>query len=271
MHGEPEAPAAAGPVSLPLGLGVAGVLVLYVAALAGYLVYRRRRRRAGHRLIEDALMGKGSRADSSPTVRRQPSNSNNNHDHKSSGVTFRMDVGSLRAGAAAAEKERAAALHLASLPQCAVWLWTDGSAAGGVARGGAGAVLVWPDEEAEELRAPAGQLCSSYRAEMVALVTGLETLTQKDRDQDLPIVVCTDSLSAVATLRNGPAAQTSPLGERSELASSPSHGSAGSSEVNERLPEPALATLVGADRQAHILDDDDDLRLVPAGPLARPC
>ncbi|XP_043220692.1 uncharacterized protein LOC122381049 [Amphibalanus amphitrite] len=47
---------------------------------------------------------------------------------------------------------------------------------------------------------------------MVALVTGLETLTQRDRDQDLPIVVCTDSLSAVATLRNGPAAQTSPLG-----------------------------------------------------------
>ncbi|XP_043234483.1 uncharacterized protein LOC122387897 [Amphibalanus amphitrite] len=131
---------------------------------------------------------------------------------RTSGVTFRMDVGPLRAGAAAAERERAAALHLASLPQCAVWLWTDGSAAGGVSRGGAGAVLVWPDEETEELRVPAGQLCSSYRAEMVALVTGLETLTQRDRDQDLPIVVCTDSLSAVATLRNGPAAQTSPLG-----------------------------------------------------------
>ncbi|KAF0303571.1 putative RNA-directed DNA polymerase from transposon BS [Amphibalanus amphitrite] len=131
---------------------------------------------------------------------------------QTSGVTFRMDVGPLRAGAAAAERERAAALHLASLPQCAVWLWTDGSAAGGVSRGGAGAVLVWPDEETEELRVPAGQLCSSYRAEMVALVTGLETLTQRDIDQDLPIVVCTDSLSAVATLRNGPAAQTSPLG-----------------------------------------------------------
>ncbi|KAF0311140.1 putative RNA-directed DNA polymerase from transposon BS [Amphibalanus amphitrite] len=136
---------------------------------------------------------------------------------QTSGVTFRMDVGPLRAGAAAAERERAAALHLASLPQCAVWLWTDGSAAGGVSRGGAGAVLVWPDEETEELRVPAGQLCSSYRAEMVALVTGLETLTQRDRDQDLPIVVCTDSLSAVATLRNGPAAQTSPLGPAAAL------------------------------------------------------
>ena len=41
------------------------------------------------------------------------------------------------------------------------------------------------DEEAEELRAPAGELCFSYRAEMVALVTGPETLLGRDRDQDL--------------------------------------------------------------------------------------
>ena len=48
---------------------------------------------------------------------------------------------------------------------------------------------------------------------MVALVSGLETLLDRlDRDQDLPIMISTDSLSALATLCNGPAAQTSPLG-----------------------------------------------------------
>ena len=55
--------------------------------------------------------------------------------------------GPLRTGASAAERERAAALHLASLPQCAIWLWTDGSAEGGVSKGGAGTVIVWPDKE----------------------------------------------------------------------------------------------------------------------------
>ena len=74
-------------------------------------------------------------------------------------------------------------LHLASLPLCAVRLWTDGLAEGGVFRGWVGAVLVWPDEEAEELQAPIGQLCYSYRAEMVALVTGPETVLGRDRDQ----------------------------------------------------------------------------------------
>ena len=79
-------------------------------------------------------------------------------------------------------------------------------------RGGSGAVIVWPNDETEELRAPAGQLCSSFRAEMLALVTGLEALTERDVEGDLPIIICSDSMSALATLRNGPAAQTSPLG-----------------------------------------------------------
>ena len=61
----------------------------------------------------------------------------------------------------------------------------DGSVEGGVFRRWAGAVLVWLDEEVEELRAPAGELCYSYRAEMVALVTGPETVLGRDRDHDL--------------------------------------------------------------------------------------
>ena len=104
---------------------------------------------------------------------------------QTAGVTFRLDVCPIRAGATAAERESVATLHLAFLPLCAVRLWTDGSVEGGVFRRWAGAVLVWLDEEVEELRAPAGELCYSYRAEMVALVTGPETLLGRDRDQDL--------------------------------------------------------------------------------------
>ena len=64
----------------------------------------------------------------------------------------------------------AASQHLAALPQCATWVWTDGSATGGVTNGGAGALIEWPDgdehmysrqpcplcEMAQGSRAPAG-------------------------------------------------------------------------------------------------------------------
>ena len=53
-------------------------------------------------------------------------------------VSFRLDVGPLRLGATGEERKRApglpalhlASVHLASLPQCAIWLWTDGSVEG---------------------------------------------------------------------------------------------------------------------------------------------
>ena len=59
--------------SLAVGLSVAAILVLYIAAMAGYLVHRRRKRRTGHQLIEHALMGKGRRTDSSVTGRERQS------------------------------------------------------------------------------------------------------------------------------------------------------------------------------------------------------
>ena len=71
---------------------------------------------------------------------------------------------------------RAATQHLGSLPQCAVWLQTDGSVEGGVKNGGSGAVFVWPYGEEEELKTSAGRHCSSYRVEMLALASGLEHL-----------------------------------------------------------------------------------------------
>ena len=78
-----------------------------------------------------------------------------------------VDVGPLRSGASAGEKKSAATYHLASLPQCAVRIWTDGSVEGGVGRGGAGVHITWADGQEEELYVPAGRHCYSYSVEML--------------------------------------------------------------------------------------------------------
>ena len=59
---------------------------------------------------------------------------------------------------------------------------------------------------------PAGRLSTSYRAEMVALQSALALLISSPALDDDPVVICTDSQSALASLRDGPAALTAPLG-----------------------------------------------------------
>ncbi|XP_043212634.1 uncharacterized protein LOC122376759 [Amphibalanus amphitrite] len=128
-------------------------------------------------------------------------------------VSFSLDIGAaIPTAASDTWKRNAASQHLAALPQCATWVWTDGSATDGVLNGGAGALIVWPDGEERSVRAPAGRLCSSFRAEMVALRTALSFLLENPLHADDPVVICTDSQSALAALREGPAAQHSPLG-----------------------------------------------------------
>ena len=127
-------------------------------------------------------------------------------------VTFSLTTGLGPPPTSERHRREAATLHLASLPQCAVWVWTDGSASEGVLNGGAGALIEWPDGVEREVRAPAGGLCSSFRAEMVALRSALESLLESPRTTEEPLIICTDSQSALASLRAGPAAQTTPLG-----------------------------------------------------------
>ena len=128
-------------------------------------------------------------------------------------VSVELGIGAALPPTASDEMKRnAASLHLAALPQCATWAWTDGSVTDGVLNGGAGALIVWPDGEEVVIRSPAGRLCSSYRAEMVALDAALSHLLEDPSHPEDPIVVCTDSQSALSSLRDGPAAQSSPLG-----------------------------------------------------------
>ncbi|KAF0288070.1 putative RNA-directed DNA polymerase from transposon BS [Amphibalanus amphitrite] len=116
-------------------------------------------------------------------------------------ITFNLSIGALPAGAARSTKRDAALHHLASMTQCATWAWTDGSSSGGILRGGAGALIVGADDSRTELRVPAGTLCSSFRAEMVALQVTLDHILEHQRDAPEPVIICTDSLSAVAALR----------------------------------------------------------------------
>ena len=77
--------------------------------------------------------------------------------------------------------------------------------------GGAGGIIAWPDGVAHELRAPAGRLCSSFRAEMVALRETLTYIHNHPAHEEDPVVICTDSQAALSALRSGPAEQRTQL------------------------------------------------------------
>ena len=80
-----------------------------------------------------------------------------------------------------------------------------------MANGGAGASIICPNGEEDEIRTPAGRLSSSYRSEMAALQSALAQLLSSPALDEDPVIICTDSQSALASLRDGPAAQTAPL------------------------------------------------------------
>ena len=72
-----------------------------------------------------------------------------------------------------------AALALIPDPDCTIW--SDGSAKDGTTQGGGGAILELHREgRTIECMAPAGRVCSSTRAELVAMTEAL------DRVQELP-------------------------------------------------------------------------------------
>ena len=78
--------------------------------------------------------------------------------------------------------------------------------------GGGGATISFPSGDTREVRVAAGSLCSSTRAELFALRAALQELSRADtRADSLPVVVCTDSMAALALLRSGPAAQRAPV------------------------------------------------------------
>ena len=139
----------------------------------------------------------------------------------SEGITISCAVPPDCVRSAGDQARRAAAeAMLADLPgaERATWVWSDGLAEGGTVRGGGGALIVLPAGAEWTVKTPAGALCSSTRAELVALRAALEEIAESDLtpDQDThpdTIIVCLDSRAAVQTVNAGPAAQTSQLGD----------------------------------------------------------
>ena len=129
------------------------------------------------------------------------------------GVTFSLEVGpDVRRDRPPDTRRRAAEDRLAELPSEATWIWSDGSASGGVMDGGGGATIPFPSGDTQEVRVAAGSLCSNTRAELFALRAALEEPSRAEtRADSLPVVVCTDSMAALARLRIGPAAQRAPV------------------------------------------------------------
>ena len=130
-------------------------------------------------------------------------------------VTITSTIDDCSRSASEESRRLAAEKKLDSLPSpdSAIWIWSDGSADGGVSMGGGGALILLPGGDKRELRVPAGRLCSSTHAELVALRAALAAVLELDGPVALlPVVACLDSRAALLLLEGGPAAQTSGLG-----------------------------------------------------------
>ena len=90
-------------------------------------------------------------------------------------VAIRLNIDANVQRAAHGDVCRAAAEgYLATPPAQVVWIWSDGSAEGGVTAGGGGVLIILPSGEEREVRTPAGAVFSSARAELVAIRAALE-------------------------------------------------------------------------------------------------
>ena len=100
------------------------------------------------------------------------------------------------------ERRRLAAEEtLAALPAPDVSIWTDGSAGGGISDGGGGALLVYHhDHVTTQLTTAAGRVCSSTRAELVAIHEALVELSKLPVHPPRRLLLCCDSQAAIEAI-----------------------------------------------------------------------
>ena len=114
-----------------------------------------------------------------------------------------------------AERREAALRAIDLLPPADVTIWSDGSAREGTTCGGAGALVQLHCLGREErIRAPAGAVCSSLRAELTAIRAALMVVTalpEQDLEHVRAVRLLTDSKSGLQQLQRGPAGQVTAL------------------------------------------------------------
>ena len=107
------------------------------------------------------------------------------------------------------DKKRAASLEtLYARGDFDVECWTDGSV---VDKVGAGAACIFFEDKKETIVTPAGYLCSSYHAELLAIKAALAILEAKLDGSKRTYLFCTDSQSSINALLSGPLGQTTTL------------------------------------------------------------
>eukprot|EP00665_Eupelagonemidae_sp_cell47_P010748 gene10748-1822_t len=109
----------------------------------------------------------------------------------------------------ALRKLRIANKTLQGLGEFDVELWTDGSAEGGVRKGGAGVIIrdLRSDTQHPPISVAAGEVVSPFRAEEVGIWRALQELERWRLPEGSRVLLCCDSLSAVHRLAQGPDAQ----------------------------------------------------------------
>ena len=92
-------------------------------------------------------------------------------------------------------------------------IWSDGSATEGTRKGG-GAATVTTKLQSSVLKASAGELCSSFQAEMTAIDIALKYTKQLGPEHGNSIRLMTDSISAIEKIAAGPQAQDTKTGAK---------------------------------------------------------
>ena len=109
----------------------------------------------------------------------------------------------------APELRKQRALEATDKYQTDVTVWTDGSVQENQQNGGAGIFLIDNlQNTSHDMKQPAGAICSSTRAELVAIETALSNLPESYKN----LVLYTDSIAALQTLQKGPTRQTTSVG-----------------------------------------------------------
>ena len=129
-------------------------------------------------------------------------------------VKVDLPVATRRSDAPAARRE-AALRAIAELPHPDVTIWSDGSARGGTEQGGAGALIQLHHLNREEIvRAPAGAICSSLRAELTAMREALAVVAGLEGEELVStksVRLLSDSRSGLQLLSRGQVNQTMTL------------------------------------------------------------
>ena len=128
-------------------------------------------------------------------------------------MSFNMNI-DVHKSDPAEEKKRTTEKFIEENVPRGICIWSDGSAIAGTENGGGGALIVDQEGNSRRISCAAGKICSSTRAELMAIHLGLEDVVNVEglSNSDATVNVLLDSKAAIQTLKRGPQEQNSNLG-----------------------------------------------------------